>query len=150
MASIAATGFGLTGLCIADHRGWEDKRKIRERVKNTLRFVATRVPQAHGFFCHFLNFQNGERAFQSEVSSIDTALVHLRRADLQGVFRRRRNFVARDTLYGRVDWSWLLHGDKNLSMGWTPEHGFIKARWDAYSELMMIYLLAIGVPDKRS
>jgi len=63
VASIAATGFGLTGLCIADHRGWEDKRKIRERVKNTLRFVATRVPQAHGFFCHFLNFQNGERAF---------------------------------------------------------------------------------------
>jgi len=27
-------------------------------------------------------------------------------------------------------------------MGWTPEHGFIKARWDAYSELMMVYLLA--------
>src|SRR5580704_16901104 len=74
VASIAATGFGLTGLCIADHRGWEDKRKISERVRNTLRFVATRVPQAHGFFCHFLNFQNGERVFQSEVSSIDTAL----------------------------------------------------------------------------
>src|SRR5262249_17422330 len=62
VASIAATGFGLGGMCIADLRGWEDKKKIRERVRNTLRFVDTRVPQAHGFFCHFLNFKNGERA----------------------------------------------------------------------------------------
>jgi hypothetical protein len=134
VASIAATGFGLTGLCIADHRGWEDKRKIRERVKNTLRFVATRVPQAHGFFCHFLNFQNGERAFSSEVSSIDTALF------LCGVLTCKEYFdddeiaSLADTLYGRLDFNWLLHGEKNLSMGWTPEHGFIKARWDAYSE----------------
>jgi hypothetical protein len=146
VASIAATGFGLTGLCIADHRGWEDKRKIRERVRNTLSFVATRVPQAHGFFCHFLNFQNGERVFQSEVSSIDTCLF------ICGVLTCREYFddaEIRDlanTLYNRVDWNWLLHGEKTLSMGWTPEHGFIKARWDSYSELMMVYLLGIGSP----
>jgi hypothetical protein len=146
VASIAATGFGLTGLCIADHRGWEDKRKIRERVRNTLRFVATRVPQAHGFFCHFLNFQNGERVFQSEVSSIDTCLF------ICGVLTCRTYFDDAEihdlamTLYNRVDWNWLLHGEKTLSMGWTPERGFIKARWDAYSELMMVYLLGIGSP----
>jgi hypothetical protein len=51
-----------------------------------------------------------------------------------------------NTLYNRVDWNWLLHGEKTLSMGWTPEHGFIKARWDSYSELMMVYLLGIGSP----
>ena len=149
MASIAATGFGLTGLCIADHRGWEDKRKIRERVKNTLRFVATRVPQAHGFFCHFLNFQNGERAFQSEVSSIDTALFICGVLTCKAYFDDDEISTLADTLYGRLDFNWLLHGDKNLSMGWTPEHGFIKARWDAYSELMMIYLLGIGGPTPQ-
>ena len=55
----------------------------------------------------------------------------------------------RPRLYDRVDWNWLLHGEKTLSMGWTPEHGFIKARWDSYSELMMVYLLGIGIAGEH-
>jgi hypothetical protein len=31
-------------------------------------------------------------------------------------------------------------------MAWTPENGFLTARWDTYSELMMLYLLKIGSP----
>jgi hypothetical protein len=144
VASIAATGFGLTALCIADHRGWEDSTKIRDRVATTLRFVESHVPQAHGFFCHFLNIQNGERVLQSEVSSIDTAIficgvltcgAYFDDAEIQALARR---------IYERMDWNWLLHGDKTLSMGWTPEHGFIRSRWDSYSELMMVYLLGLG------
>ena len=144
VASIAATGFGLTGLCIADYRGWEDKRKIRDRVRNTLRFVESRVPQAHGFFCHFLNFQTGERVFQSEVSSIDTAIFVCGVLTCRGYFDDQEIRDLATRISDRVEWSWLLHGAKTLSMGWTPEHGFIRAHWDAYSELMMIYLLAIG------
>jgi hypothetical protein len=144
VASIAATGFGLSGLCIADLRGWEDKKKIRDRVRNTLRFVESRVPQAHGFFCHFLNFQNGERVFQSEVSSIDTAIFICGVLTCRAYFDDPEIHDLATKLCDRVEWAWLLHGDKTLSMGWTPEHGFIKARWDSYSELTMIYLLGIG------
>jgi hypothetical protein len=147
VASIAATGFGLTGLCIAYHRGWEDRRKIRERVRNTLSFVATRVPQAHGFFCHFLNFKNGERVFQSEVSSIDTTIFICGVLTCRAYFDDAEIHELADKLYERVDWGWLLHGEKFLSMGWTPERGFIKTRWDSYSELMMIYLLAMGASN---
>jgi len=64
IASIAATGFGLTGLCIADHRGWEDSKKIRERVRNTLRFAATRLKHTNGFFFHFVNAEDGGREFK--------------------------------------------------------------------------------------
>jgi hypothetical protein len=147
VASIAATGFALGGMCIADHRGWEEKKKIRDRVRNTLSFVESRVPQAHGFFCHFLNFKNGERVFQSEVSSIDTAIF------LCGVLTCRAYFDDQEIhdlatkIFNRADWGWLLHGEKTMSMGWTPEHGFIKARWDTYNEGMMIYLLALGAPS---
>jgi hypothetical protein len=74
-SSIAAIGFGLTALCIADHRGWADGKKIRERVRNTLRFAATRLNQVHGFFFHFLNTNTGDRDFQSEVSTIDTSIL---------------------------------------------------------------------------
>ena len=40
MSSIAATGFGLTGLCIGDHRGYRKSTEIVERVRLTLRFLA--------------------------------------------------------------------------------------------------------------
>jgi hypothetical protein len=144
VASIAATGFGLTALCIADHRGWQDPKLIRERTLNTLRFVESRVPQAHGFFCHFLNLQNGERVLQSEVSSIDTAIFICGVLTCRSYFGDSEIHSLANRIYERIDWNWLLHGDKTLSMGWTPERGFIRSRWDSYSELMMVYLLGLG------
>lgn len=144
VASIAATGFGLTALCVAHHRGWADKRSIRERVLNTLRFVEGRVAHAHGFFCHFLNIQTGERVLRSEVSSIDTAIFLCGVLTCRGYFDDAEIYELATRLVGRVDWNWLLHGEKTLSMGWTPERGFIRARWDSYSELMMAYLLGLG------
>ena len=144
VASIAATGFGLTALCIADHRGWQDQKSIRDRVVNTLRFVESRVPQAHGFFCHFLNLQNGERVFQSEVSSIDTAIFICGVLTCRAYFGDSQIHSLANRIFERVDWNWLLRGEKTLSMGWTPERGFIRSRWDSYSELMMVYLLGLG------
>ena len=54
VASIAATGFGLAGLCIAESRGYGKAAAIRERVRQTLRFLARRLPNEHGFFYHFI------------------------------------------------------------------------------------------------
>lgn len=144
VASIAATGFGLTALCIAHERGWEDAAKLRDRVSATLRFVESHVPQAHGFFCHFVNIQTGDRVLQSEVSSIDTAIFICGVLTCRAYFDDAEIRGVADRLYNRVDWNWLLHGDKTLSMGWTPERGFIRTRWDSYSELMMVYLLGLG------
>jgi hypothetical protein len=144
VASIAATGFGLTALCIAHRRGWQEPSAIRERVATTLRFVESRVPQAHGFFCHFLNIQNGERVLQSEVSSIDSAIFICGALTCAAYFADEEIRTLADRIYQRMDWNWLLHGDKTLAMGWTPEHGFIHSRWDSYSELMMVYLLGLG------
>lgn len=145
-ASIAATGFGLTALCIADHRGWEDAKKIRERVRTALRFAATRLSHNNGFFFHFLNMQSGDRDFQSEISSIDTSLFLCGVLACRGYFddAEIRDLAAK--LYDRVDWTWLLQGQKTLSMGWKPESGFLSARWDSDCELMMIYLLGLGSP----
>ena len=144
VASIAATGFGLTALCIAHEKGWEDKTKLRDRVAVTLRFVESHVQQAHGFFCHFLNIQTGDRVFQSEVSSIDTAIFICGVLTCRAYFDDPEIRGLADRIYSRVEWSWLLHGDRTISMGWTPERGFIRSRWDSYSELMMAYLLGMG------
>ena len=153
VASIAATGFGLTALCIAAERGWQPRAAILERVQATLRFALEKLPHEHGFYYHFLRMDNGERIFKSEVSTIDTAIF------LCGALTCRAYFAAdpevnklATALYDRVDWAWFLHeapeGAETLSMGWTPENGYIKTRWAHYSELMMLYLLAMGSNTK--
>ena len=55
VASIAATGFGLSGLCIGESRGYGKAAAIRDRVRQTLRFLARRLPNEHGFFYHYMN-----------------------------------------------------------------------------------------------
>jgi hypothetical protein len=143
-SSIAATGFGLTALCIGDQRGFISKNDALERVFATLRFLWKKLPSHRGFFYHFANPETGERMWDSEVSSIDTAIL------LCGVLTCREHFrhpaVAElvDLIFNRVDWSWLAEDTSVLGHGWTPELGFLSSRWDDYSELMMMYLLGIG------
>jgi hypothetical protein len=146
VASIAATGFGLTGMCIAEKRGYLPSAQIRERVLVTLRCMDQRLPREHGFFYHWMDVNTGERTWHSEISSIDTAIL------LAGVLTCREHFGDAEIkqlatqIYERVDWSWMLNRGILLSQGWTPENGFLKSRWDAYCELMMIYLLGLGSP----
>ena len=73
VASIAATGFGLTAVCIAAARHWISEEEARERVRVTLRFFAERALQEHGWFYHWMDPSTGARQWNSEVSSIDTA-----------------------------------------------------------------------------
>lgn len=149
VASVAATGFGLSALCLGAERGWIAPGQARARAKLTLRFLLQSAPQEHGFFYHFLDRTTGARAWKSEVSTIDTALL------LAGVLTARRCFegdaevgLLAEALYERVDFPWMLKGKPPLlSMGWKPETGFIAARWDAYSEHMILDLLAIGSPS---
>ncbi len=49
-------------------------------------------------------------------------------------------------IYRRVNWRWMLNGGKTFAKGWTPETHFVSARWDTYSELLMMYLLAVAAP----
>src|SRR5256885_6477650 len=146
MSSIAATGFGLTSLCIGDQREYRKNPEILERVRKTLKFLANDLPNEHGFFYHFIHMDKGQRWEKCELSSIDTSIL------LCGVLTARQYFadqVIKDLatkIYERVDWPWMLNGGKTFSMGWHPESGFLNARWEHYCELMMIYLLAICSP----
>jgi len=148
VGSIAATGFGLTALCIAAERGWLERINARERTRNTLQFFANRAFHQHGWFYHWLDTKTGERRWNSEVSSIDTALL------LGGILTTRQYFGEdkeinnlAGQIYERVDFRWMLNGHPHqLSHGWKPETGFLKTRWDTYSEDTILYVLAIGSP----
>jgi hypothetical protein len=146
LASIAATGFGLTAICIADKRGFIPRAQARERVLAALGSIWNWQPNHRGFFFHWLNIDTGERVLDSEVSSVDTAIL------LCGILTCRAHFADEQIttlatrIFNRVEWSWLSEDTALLPHGWTPEGGFLPYRWDYYSELMMMYLLGMGSP----
>jgi hypothetical protein len=144
-SSIASIGFGLTALCIADSRGYATSAALQSRALLTLQSLQTLAAGHQGFFYHFLDWGTGARYNQCELSSIDTAIL------MCGVLSVRQHFssnaaivTAANQLYQAVNWQWMLNGGQTLSMGWTPESGFITTHWDHYCELMMMYLLGIG------
>jgi hypothetical protein len=148
IASSAATGFGLTALCVGAERGWIARGEARRRVLIALRFFAERAPQEHGWFLHWMDSETGERRWNSETSSIDTALLLAGVLTARQFFREDSEVRRLSTLiYERVDFQWMLAGHPTLlSHGWRPETGFIPTRWDTYSEHLILQLLAVGSP----
>ncbi len=157
-ASIAAVGFALTIYPIAVERGLISRAQAAARTLTTLRFF-WQSPQGRaadatgykGFYYHFLEMANGRRKQQSELSTIDTTFLlagaltaaqYFKAAD--GVEREIRELA--DMLYRRVDWPWAQDGQASVSMGWTPENGFVVNRWLGYSEALLLYLLGLGSP----
>jgi hypothetical protein len=157
-SSIAAVGFALACYPVAVSRGFLSREAAVERTLATLRFFARseQGPQAdatgyRGFYYHFLDMHTGRRAWQCELSSIDTALL------LAGMLTCARFFTGEaadeaeirsltDMLYRRVEWDWALDGGASISMGWRPESGFLEARWTGYNEALLLYILALGSP----
>jgi hypothetical protein len=144
VASIASTGFGLTALCVAAHRGYLDSSKARERVRTTLRFLAGKMHENHGFYFHFVNMRSGDRVWNCELSTIDTSLLFCGVLTARAFFDDDEIHVLATKIFDRADWNWFLDAGKMISMGWKPEDGFLRSAWDSYNELMMIYLLGLG------
>jgi hypothetical protein len=142
--SIAATGFGLTAICIGAERGYVGAAQARDRVINTLRFLHSNMPTHRGFYYHWTNVHSGARIWDSEISSIDTAILLCGVLACQEHFRHPEITRLATEIFDRVEWTWLSADTSLLPHGWRPEVGFLQYRWDMYSELMMMYLLGLG------
>src|SRR3989440_866098 len=149
-ASIAAVGFGLTSYPIGVERGYISREAARQRVLATLRFFAGEANQ-HGFFYHFIDMRSGARSNESEISTVDTALL------LAGILFCETYFDGDDPeemeirtlaeeIYRRVDWTWAQPRPPAVALAWTPEEGFARRDWNGYNEAMLVYLLALGSP----
>ena len=157
-ASIAAVGMALTAYPIGVERGLMSHEEALQRTLTTLRFFMAseqgESPTAtgqRGFYYHFLDMKTGQRAWNCELSSIDTALL------MAGVLTAAAYFDASsaaerelrelaEALYRRIDWRWMCNDRSTLCHGWKPEGGFLPWHWQGYDEAMILYLLALGSP----
>ena len=158
-ASIAAVGFALTAYPVGVERGYVKRKEARKRVLTTLRFLRN-APQGHaakgmtgykGFFYHFIDMKTGQRFEESELSTVDTAILLAGALFCQSYFDGSNSEEVEirrlvDEIYARVDWTWAQPRAPAISLGWSPEEGFLEYDWRGYNEAMMVYLLALGSP----
>ncbi len=160
VCSITGTGFGLTAWPIGVERGWITRTQARDLTLRTLRFLE-QLPQAEqsggcggyrGFYYQFIDMERGLRLDKSVLSTIDTTWLQMGMLVAQGWFDQAdENEIEirklSQLLLDRTEWDWMQAnsiGGKAISMGWSPENGFIERNWDGYNEGMPLYLLALG------
>jgi hypothetical protein len=158
-ASIAAIGFALNAYAIGAERRYVTRVEARERVLTTLTFLhgLPQGPEAattagyQGFFYHFLNFGSGLRYGNSELSTVDTALLLAGVLFVAGYFDGNEPEEAEirkiaQALYERVNWPWSIEHVPDIRMAWSPEQQFETHDWRGYNEGMIVYVLALGSP----
>ncbi len=156
--SITATGFALACYPVGVERGFVTRKDAIERTLTTLRFFLKsrqgREPDAtgyKGFYYHFLDMKSGRRTWDCELSTVDStfliagALTAAEYFDRDNEDEREIRALA-DAIYRRADWRWTQNRGVTVTQGWKPESGFIKYRWQGYSEALILYVLALASP----
>jgi hypothetical protein len=153
MASVAATGFGMAVLANAANNGSLDRTSAYRLIEKSLSTAYYRLENFHGWFYHFVDWHTGKRTEGSEVSTVDTAwflagalyaaqlFPWTNVADLAQKILHRVQFNTMRTNGGS------LPAKMKISMGWTPEGGYLPYDWDRYDELMLLYVLGLGHPS---
>ena len=157
-ASIAATGLSLAVYPVAVERGFITRSAAIETILTTLGFFWT-SPQGpepdatgyHGFYYHFLDMQTGRRAWQCELSTVDTAILIAGALTAAAYFdadtpEEQELRTRAEALYHRADWPWAQDGGLTVTHGWKPETGFLPFRWQGYDEALVLYVLGLGSP----
>ena len=160
-ASIAATGLALAVYPVGVERGFISRAAAVARTLATLRFFwnSRQGPEPdatgyHGFYYHFLDMATGRRAWQCELSTVDSAFL-LAGALTAGLYfdgetaDERELRALADALYRRADWQWARNHGATVTHGWKPESGFLPYRWEGYDEALLLYVLGLGSPTYR-
>ncbi len=95
--------------------------------------------------------KTGRRAGNCELSTIDSTYL------LAGALAAAEYFngdaedeceirTLAETLYARANWHWAQNRAVTVTHGWRPERGFLKYRWQGYSEALLLYVLGLASP----
>ncbi|MBK8902586.1 MAG: hypothetical protein IPM53_15465 [Anaerolineaceae bacterium] len=155
-ASIAATGFALSSYPVVVSDGLLSREEAAARTLTALRFFANcqqgqqrDASGYRGFFYHYLDLKTGKRYGNSELSTMDTALLMVGVLLAQQYFKHDNEVEAEirrlaGELYGRIDWQWAMTRKPYIVQGWRPRQGFIPYFWQGYDESLLMYILALG------
>ncbi len=153
ISSIAATGMGLVGLCIADREGYEGN--AAESAVLTLKALAGEVPSVTpgrdcaGFFWHFLDYDTGAAIENLDgVSTLDTAILVAGALFCRQYFNKDQEIRRlADTLYTSIDWEKAIASVEGKRFYWSTDRSSTAA---PFSEIMILAWLACNSGSEKA
>jgi hypothetical protein len=146
-ASIASVGYFLSLLPEAVRLGYLPEDLASQQAQETLQFVLHHGSSHRGLMRHFIDWRSGKTWRDSEVSTLDSAIL------LNGAMTAAEAFgdpvrSLADSLLDRADWAAFLvempGKGRLLALGWSPERGLLGPIDVRSSEAAMAYFLAVG------
>lgn len=154
VASIAASGFFLSALIIAERRKILKKEKAIEYAIKTLKTFYYHVDHYQGFFAHFVNIKTAKRHNNSEYSTIDTVLFLLGMMSVQQYFKEEKINYYSDLIIKRINFEefvYLKDNKHTFYMSYNKDdkrvpnnNGFIY-HWSMFAEQIPLYLIYAGL-----
>ena len=156
--AIESQGFYFPVIVLGVERGWIERSEAEKRVLAALESLL-KLKHFNGFFYHFIDVQTGGRGWHSdrvEVSNMSTATM-IAGALMAGEYFGGDVRQKAEMLYSRIDWNWFLdERQQHFYMACHPEQAPEGRRvdergmfghWGAYSEHLIMYILAAGAPE---
>ena len=156
MASIAATGYGLSAWVLGASSGQipvNDAKAWTQQVLDTVE--KSTLPEQKGWLAHFIDVDTLQPYGSSEISSVDTALFYLGALTAGQYFGGEiQQQVQR--MFDQIDFPFMLTQNGRFPDSQTFSHGFylegtdhpiprfIPHQWDHYAEGVVLPLLALG------
>lgn len=149
--SVAATGFGLTALCIGAERQWIVREEAERRAYLTLRALNGMTNnQSNGIFFHYLqgDGSRGGGGYEDVASTVDAALLAWGALAAGEYFGGRIEDEAA-LMVARMNWKFFADSERRLlAMAYHPLNGRFDGAWDYYTdEALLIAVLGIGAPN---
>lgn len=154
VSSLAATGFGFAVIAHAAREGKISHASAETQILKTLRFVYQSVPHYKGWLLHFVDWETGARVWNSEYSTIDTALLLAGALYAAEVLSHPEISELTRKIYRRVDFHSAMNDDgrkpgkRTLSLSYTPEKGWTTHQWETYAEQAILIILGLGHPER--
>lgn len=149
VASVASIGFTLSAYGVGAHRGWMSREVAVRKARNTVRHMIELAPKSHGWYYHWLNWETGKIEWNSEVSTIDSAIFWSGLILCEQALKDPQLTRMTNKILGDIDWKYMRTngGTKPEKLTYTMgfRDKFLDAEWSEYSENAMIYLLGLGI-----
>jgi len=155
-ASVAGSGFMLSGLVIGVVRNWDDYQTNLKRAQLTLQNFYHKIPHFEGMFAHYLDYSTGKRYKKCEYSTIDTAIFINGMLTVDSFFDDSLIKEYTKKIYQRINWNKFIfehHGRFVFRMAYNDicggdylrdnEQGWIH-HWSMFAEQLSMYILAAG------
>lgn len=156
VASVAGSGFMLSGLVIGVLEKWDDYETNLKRAKLTLKNYYNNIPHFEGMLVHYCEILTGKRYKKSEYSTIDTILFVNGMLTVDSFFDDEEVHQYTTKIFERIEWNHFIferNNKKVFRMAYNDirggdylketEEGWIY-HWSMFAEQLTMYILAAG------